>query len=162
MAATNKYYPPLGFHFKVQILGLDGNEMDSRFQQVGGLQVELETESRKEGGENRFEHVLPMRTRYPVLTLQRGLVVSSGLLHWCADTFSALDQNVIDSGPTSTLIQPKDILVALLNENHEALCTWNIFHAWPRKWNLTKLNAEENTIAIETIELQYQYFRIKT
>jgi len=156
----NSYYPPLGFHFNVQIAGLNGLQ-DNSFQQVGGLEVEMETENRKEGGENRFEHALPTRTRYPLLSLKRGLVVSSELLDWCAATFAALDNSMMTGDAGTTLIQPKDVLVSLLNEKHEPLCSWNVFHAWPKSWNLSKLNAEENTIAIESIELQYQYFRIK-
>ena len=50
------YYPPVGFHFKVEFIGI-GNDNDTRFQSVSGLNVEYDTESFKEGGENRFEHI---------------------------------------------------------------------------------------------------------
>ncbi|MEZ4858757.1 MAG: phage tail protein [Flavobacteriaceae bacterium] len=33
-------------------------------------------------------------------------------------------------------------------------------HAYPVKWNVSDLNAEENKIAIETIELAYNYFTL--
>ena len=66
------YYPPVGFHFKVEFVNL-GNNNDTRFQSVSGLNVEFETETFKEGGENRFEHKLPVRTKYPDLSLKRGI-----------------------------------------------------------------------------------------
>ena len=73
------YYPPVGFHFKVEFMGI-GNDNDSRFQSVSGLTVEYETESFKEGGENRFEHKLPVRTKsnksllHPYITLKANVV----------------------------------------------------------------------------------------
>jgi phage tail-like protein len=60
------------------------------------------------------------------------------------------------------LIQPKDIMVSLLNEKHEPLMSWNIVQAYPKKWGMADLNAEQSAIAIESIELQYQYFTLKT
>ena len=42
------YYPPVGFHFKVEFPGI-GNDNDCRFQSVSGLTVEYDTESFKEG-----------------------------------------------------------------------------------------------------------------
>ncbi len=162
MADDTKYYPPVSFHFRVVISDLGGEDMDSRFQSVGGLSVELETEARKEGGENRFEYALPVRSKYPTLTLKRGLVVSSALLKWCSDTFAALNTNVDASNKNKPLIQPKDLMVSLLNEKHEPLMSWNIVQAYPRKWSMADLNAEQSAIAIESIELQYQYFTLKT
>ncbi|NLX19510.1 MAG: phage tail protein [Desulfobulbus sp.] len=149
MADNGKYYPPVGFHFKVVFTGIGTEEIDSRFQSVSGLSMELETEAKKEGGENRYEHILPVRTKYPVLVLKRGLVNDSELLtKWCNDAFLSLD------------IRPVDLTVSLLNENHEPLMTWSVKHAWPRKWSHSDLNAEQNGLAIETFELQYQYFTL--
>jgi len=68
---TGGYYPPVGFHFKVEFVGI-GNDNDVRFQSVSGLSVEFDTEAYEEGGENRFEHTLPVRTKYPDLSLKRG------------------------------------------------------------------------------------------
>jgi phage tail-like protein len=143
------YYPPVGFHFRVVFSGIGDGEVDSRFQSVSGLSMELETESVKEGGENRYEHVLPVRSKFPLLVLKRGLVKDSALLtQWCNDAFQSL------------IIKPVDISISLLNEHHEPLMTWNIKHAWPKKWSLSELNAEQNALAIETFELQYQFFTI--
>ena len=77
------YYPPVGFHFRVEFI-LDGTvESDTRFQEVSGLSAELGTEEVVEGGENRFSHRLPTRAKYSNLTLKRGLLTESGLIDWC-------------------------------------------------------------------------------
>jgi len=140
------YYPPLGFHFKVEIAGIDG---EFEFQSVSGLSVELEVEQIAEGGENRFKHKLPVRSKYPNLILKRGTKVNSELISWCRNAFDNL------------IIIPKDIVISLLNEEHEPLITWNIVHAYPVKWTTSDFNAEESKIVIETIELAYNYFNIQ-
>lgn len=140
------YYPPLGFHFKVEFANIEG---EFEFQSVSGLSVELEFEEIAEGGENRFKHKLPVRTKYPNLVLKRGAKVNSGLINWCRDAVENFS------------IAPTDVLISLLNEKHEPLMSWNIVHAWPVKWSMADFNAEESKIAIETIELAYNYFNIQ-
>ena len=142
------YYPPVGFHFNVEFVGLSNDATDIRFQSVAGLSVDLQTESRKEGGENRFEHILPIRTKYQNLTLKRGVVTDSTIIDWCFNAFNTLS------------IDPVDMIINLLNKNHEPLYTWNIVHAWPKKWQVSDFSAEESKLVIETIELQYHYFSV--
>ena len=76
-------YPPVGFHFLVTFDIFPQLPNDMRFQSVSGLTVDVETEDFKEGGENRFVHKLPVRTKYSDITLQRGMFVGSGLVLWC-------------------------------------------------------------------------------
>src|SRR5262245_60281327 len=74
-SAMAGYYPPVGFHFRVDVLGLPPNEHDNRFTDVSGLSVELSGEEVAEGGENRFVQKYPTRAKYPELVLKRGLLV---------------------------------------------------------------------------------------
>ena len=67
------YYPPWGFYYKVEF-GISEDRNDARFQTVSGLSVEYDYESFKEGGENRFKHKLPVRTKYADLVLKRGML----------------------------------------------------------------------------------------
>lgn len=140
------YYPPLGFHFRVEFSNIEG---EFEFQSVSGLSVEVETEQIAEGGENRFKHKLPVRSKFPNLTLKRGVLVNSELIKWCREAVEDFD------------ISPADITISLLNEEHEPLMTWNVVHAWPVKWAVADFNAEESKIVIETIELAYNYFKIQ-
>ena len=70
------YYPPWGFYYKVEF-SISQNKNDVRFQAVSGLSVEYDMEEFKEGGENRFTHKLPVRTKYADLVLKRGMGVTS-------------------------------------------------------------------------------------
>lgn len=143
------YYPPVGFHFRVEFQGIPGvQNLDGLFQEVTGLSRELESEPIKSGGENRFTYKLPTRAQYPNLVLKRGLLIDSGLITWVNDAIYNLD------------IKPATVLVTLLNEKHEPLQTYQCVNAWPQKWSVADFNAQESRILIETMELFYQYFTI--
>ncbi len=120
MAGGAQTYPPAGFHFRVVFSGIGEEDIDSRFQSVSGLSMEMETESRKEGGENRYEHVLPVRAKFAPLVLKRGLIKNSELLKkWCSNAFLLLD------------MKPVDLTISLLNGEHVPLITWSVKHAIP-------------------------------
>ena len=46
-------------------------------------------------------------------------------------------------------------------EKGEPLRTWKVAHAIPRKWSISDLNANENSVVVETLELSYRYFTIQ-
>jgi phage tail-like protein len=141
------YYPPAGFHFRVEFVGI-GNDNDIRFQSVAGLNVEYDVESFKEGGENRFEHKLPGRTKYPDLSLKRGLLTDSKVIQWCLNAFQNRE------------FKPAQVNVSLLNEEHQPLKTWQVQRAWPKKWAVSDFNAQENAVVVETLELSYSHFTL--
>jgi len=142
------YYPPWSFYFRVEF-GISKNKDDVRFQSVSGLAVEHDMEEFKEGGENRFTHKLPVRTKYSDLVLKRGMLTDSEVIKWCLRAFRDRD------------FEPSDITVTLMNEKSEPLKVWNVVHAVPRKWQASDLNANENAVVIETLELSYRYFTME-
>jgi phage tail-like protein len=100
------YYPPVAFHFKVEI-GLDDlHENDVRFQEVSGLSRELGVEQVAEGGENRFEHRLPVRGKFVNLVLKRGLLTESGVISWIRHAIENFE------------FKSADVLVSLMDEEH--------------------------------------------
>lgn len=141
------YYPPVGFHFRVEF-NLDGlKDGDVRFQEVSGLSAELGVEEVTEGGENRFAHRLPARAKYSNLTLKRGLLTESRLIDWCKNAIENFD------------FEPTTVNVTLLNENHEPLAdTLSFIRAWPVKWTVSDFKAQDNGLVVETLELTYNYF----
>src|SRR2546422_6355492 len=111
-----KYYPPVSFHFKVDVIG-SKSDNDTRFSEVGGLSVEIPTEEVAEGGENRYIQKYPLRAKYPDLVLKRGMLVKSDVFTWIRDSVGS-DQ-----------IATKDVDVTLLNAEHEPLVTWHLVKA---------------------------------
>ncbi len=150
----------VGFHFKVSFLNLpDGKDVDVRFQSVTGLDVQIEKETFKEGGENRFEHSIPGRRKYTTLTLKRGILSpkDSGLTTWCQKAFrdqynnKSNEKNIVPIGTVN---------IELLNEDHVVLMQWELSHVWPVSWKVGELNAERGEVLIETFELNYNYFNL--
>lgn len=155
--ASTDYYPPTNFHFAVHFGNVSSQGQSSRdlsknsiaFQSVSGLQVQVQTETIKEGGENRYEHVIPTRAKYNDLVLKRGLVFeSSTVFTWLKEAFENL------------IFDPVNLQVHMLNEDHEPLVRWDVFHAWPKAWKFDEFNAMQGKVFIETLELSYNSFRI--
>lgn len=148
------YYPPWGFHYKVEF-SISRERNDVRFQSLSGLTVEYDTEEYREGGENRFVHKLPVRTKYADLVLKRGMLTGPAVLAgnsvvtWFLGAFR------------ERLFVAADVTVLLLNEKSEQVRTWKIAHAVPKKWTVSDFNANESSLVIETLELSYQYFTIQ-
>ncbi|HYF32554.1 MAG TPA: phage tail protein [Chitinophagaceae bacterium] len=153
----------VGFHFRVVFEGLkkdDGSaadrsvesSMEMRFQSVSGLDASLETESVKEGGENRFEHMIPTRRKYSPLVLKRGLLrlEDSALSQWFRRAF---EDEKVEPLP--------HVDIQLLNEDHLPLLFWKAIWVWPKSWKVGELNAERGEVLIETLELNYNRFEFK-
>lgn len=144
---AENFYQTVNFHFSVEFVR-EAQSLDISFQSVSGLDSTLETESFKEGGENRFEHVVPVRRKYGPLILKRGLLTptESGVTKWFKKVF---DDQIVSPIPT--------VHIKLLNQDHQPLMQWTINNVWPRSWKIGELNAERGEVLIETLELNYNY-----
>ncbi|WP_340105906.1 phage tail protein [Rhodohalobacter sp. 8-1] len=145
-----QFHPPTGFHFLVRFEGLQNiypGIPDVGFQEVSGINVDIGVEEYQEGGENRFAHRLPQPVSYPNLIMKRGILIDSQLVQWFRGAVEGFT------------FEANDISVVLLNNDHDPLQAWNFINAWPVKWSVDGLHAEENKIMIESIEFAYQYYR---
>ncbi|MEZ4691644.1 MAG: phage tail protein [Ignavibacteria bacterium] len=142
-------YPLAGFHFLVAFELFPQLPNDLRFQEVSGLSVSVEMESFKEGGQNRFEHQLPVRTKYSDITLKRGMFeVPSGVMAWCINAVQNFQ------------FQPTNVLISLLNDIHVPVQSWYVVNAIPQKVEFSSLNAEQRSGCDQTLVLSYNYFNI--
>jgi phage tail-like protein len=148
MVPPADYYPPLGFYYSVGF-DISKSKGDARFQSVSGLSVEYDYETFKEGGENRFEHKLPVRTKYADLVLKRGMLTGSEVIDWMLKAFRDRE------------FKPSNLNVILLNEKGEPLRTWKVAHAVPKKWSVSDLDSHTNSIVVETMECTYRYFTVE-
>jgi phage tail-like protein len=147
MDNTNSY--PVGFYFSLSFEG-----EDAAFKEVSGISKELSIEEVAGGGENRFKYRLPNVSSSKNLVLKRAIVpTGSKLTTWCSDT--------IDAGLSNT-IQTQDVSVNLLDETGKVLIKWTFYNAYPVNYAVSDLKSQESEILIETIELAYNYFNIKS
>lgn len=141
--------PPVGFYFMVTFLiaGVVPNLKDIRFQRVSGMTSTIETTEVREGGENLFIHRLPTRVTYDNLVLERGMVIGSVL-------------NVEFNVAMSALrFEPGNVLVMLLNAKETPIAAWLFQGTYPLKWSVSDLDANQNAVVIDTMELAYTRFQ---
>lgn len=140
-------YPFTGFHFLVVFEIFPQVPNDFRFQDVTGLSVDVDLDTYKEGGENRFVHRLPGRNKYADLVLKRGMTLVSGVTAWCLDSIENFNY------------QPTNMLISLLNEDHLPVSSWYITNAIPIKYSISEFNAEQGQVVIESMTLRYEYYK---
>jgi len=142
-------YPLTGFHFIVAFELFPQLPHDFRFQEVSGLSADVEMETFAEGGQNRFQHQLPVRTSYSDITLKRGMfVLPSGIMAWCINAVQNFE------------FQPSNLIISMLNDSHIPVQSYYVVNAIPKRVEFANLNAEQSQVAIETLVLSYDYFNI--
>jgi phage tail-like protein len=137
--------PALGFRFAVFFFagGAVPNPIDIRFQRVSGLSATIDTTTVVEGGQNLYTHRLPTRVGYANLVLERGFVVGSPL-------------NLEFNAAMSLFkFAPSNVIVTLLNERHLPLAAWLFIKAYPVRWATADLDANDERLLIDTLELAY-------
>jgi phage tail-like protein len=140
MPATAKRVDPyITCYFGVEINGIQ----EAVFRECSGLESEIEVLSYEEGGVNDHPHKLPGRVKFPNVTLKRGVTDSKDLWEWF-------------SGGIKGQIKRKTVNIRLCNAKGEEVKRWSFDGAYPVKWTGPSLNATENSVAIETLELAHE------
>lgn len=138
-AGKRKKDPYLSFRFLLEIDGL----INGGFSEVTGLQAEVETEDYQEGGGNEYVHKLLKGTKYPNITLKRGITDSDILWKW--------HQEVVNGK-----IERKNIRIIVLDYDGDEKLRWEFAEAHPIKWTGPDFRADNNSVAIEALELVHQ------
>lgn len=152
--ATYRDNPYGAFNFIVALGGATGDGAEGSviggFSDVSGLGVEVSYSEYRNGNE-RFNTVRKVPNTHKVddVTLKRGLVGSTDLFEWL--------KTVRDG-----TIEKRQITVTLLDEAREAVASWVLRDAQPKKWTGPTLAAkgggevamEELSFVCEGIEYQ--------
>lgn len=138
--ATRK--DPYGnFNFVVEIDGITA----AGFQDVSGIESNVEVVEHREGGDTITTRKLPGQVKFANLTLKRGLTDDTELYLW--------HRQWADGDPAAAR---KNGSIVLRNRRGEETARWNFFNGWPCKWTGPALNAEQNDVAIETLEIAHE------
>jgi len=141
-------YPPPAFNFKVVFSAASGS-FDTSFQDVSGIKATIETETYNELGENNYVQQLPKPPTYTNLVLKRGIAdLHSPLVKWCRSIFE---------GNFTKAIKPMPVQVHLLGKDQAPVRSWSFSNAYPVSWEVESFNSSKNEVAIEIIELRYDY-----
>ena len=126
----------MAFRFSIEINKL----FSGGFSECSGIQLETDVFDYPEGGLNSHLHKFPTRTKQSNITLKRG-VVDWDLWEWY---FNLTQGKIVRHDATICVFDPS---------GSDAVVKWRIRQAFPIKWMGPELNAAQNNVAVETLEL---------
>jgi phage tail-like protein len=138
MAETGSRQDPLtSFNFIIDIQGIRAG-----FSEVGGLSGETNIVEYREGSDPHMApRKLPGQAKYANISLKRGYTVNGkDLWEWRKSVIEGRTQRL--SGT-----------ITLMDESRKPTLVWRFFEAWPSKWAGPAMNAKNNDVAIEELEL---------
>jgi phage tail-like protein len=138
-------YPLPKFHFRVQ---WGGTKIG--FTEVSGLDKSLDVIEYRDGASPEYHKIkMPGMHKFSNVTMKRGTFAGDN------EFFKWLQTVALNK------IERRDLIISLLNENHEPVFNWKIKNAWPVKVQSTDLKGDGNEVAIETIELAHEGLEIE-
>jgi phage tail-like protein len=139
----NDPYPAYNFEVVVTGISDDGASVKGSFSEVSGLEAEVGAIEYRTGSEPNRVRKLPGLSKFGNITLRRGIIGDLTFWNWLVN---AMQGNV----------QRTTVAIILLDENRSPVMRWNFTRAWPRKWTGPVLNAKNNEIAMETLEICHE------
>jgi phage tail-like protein len=138
-------YPIPKFHFQVEWGGAKIG-----FTEVTGLDASTDVIEYREGSSPEYHKVkMPGLQKFSNITMKRG-------------TFKG-DNDFYNWWNTIALntVERRDLVISLLNENHEPVVVWKIKNAFPVKVQSTDLKSDGNEVAIESLEIAHEGLTIQ-
>ena len=117
------------------------------FSECTGLDMSLDIEEYKEGGNNGLTLRFPTRVKWSNLRLKKGIATSDDLWLW---HFGFVQGQVLR----------RDGVVTLQDEQQNPVKTWSFTRGLPVKWTGPSLNAAQNQIAIEELEIAHEGLKL--
>jgi phage tail-like protein len=136
--------PYRNFNFRVEIDGIPA----AQFAEVVVPAAEIAVVEYREGADKAsVARKLPGRVSYGNVVLRRGITADLSLYEW----FRA----VADGD-----FQPRNVMIVLLDAQRQDVRRWLARDAWPTKYDGPTLNATNNEVAIEAMELAVERIEI--
>lgn len=136
-------YPSFNFEVEIQGISDDGKAVKGSFSEVSGLDVDQEPIEYRNGSEDITVRKIKGLKKFSNITLKRGEIGDLAFWNW------------ILLGMNGDTIRTEGSII-LLNEAREEVMRWNFKRAWPCKLQGPQLNAKNNEIAIETLEIAHE------
>lgn len=120
------------------------------FSEVSGLNIESQVIEYRDGANKEFTpQKMPGLQKYGNITLKRGVFDGDNQFFEWLNTTSL------------NTVERRDLIINLLNENHEPVMTWKVKNAFPVKIDGPGLKATGNEVAIETLEIAHEGLTIQ-
>ena len=133
-------HPLPAYHFQVE---WGGTRIS--FNEVSGLEIIDDVIEHHDGADpGQVARKMPGLRKYSNIILKRGIVKGDN------DFFNWMNTKSLNE------IERRDIVVKLLNQNHEPVMTWRAVNAFPVRLSGPILNAAASNMAIEELELAHE------
>lgn len=134
------------------------------FSEVSGLNTEMETEEYHEGGWNKGPRRFFKKGRYPNLVFRRGVTSNTDLWDWSYQVVHGNANPVrksglillLDRGGGVTGLTGMPTGLGLPVVDRTPVAAWMFYNALPERLQGPSLNAKNNEIAIESMELTHE------
>lgn len=113
------------------------------FSECSGLEMSLETEDYQEGGRNGGALKFPTRVKWQNLTLKKGVGAGTALWDW-------------HYGFVEGRGKRRDGIIVLQNDLHLPNNIWYFRRGLPVRYTGPSMNAGQNAVAIEAIEIAHE------
>ena len=133
-------YPLPVFHFTVQWGG-----QRAGFSEVAGLTQENQAIEYRDGSFPEYSSIkMPGLRKFANIVIKRGITKGNNqLFQW----LSTIKLNKVER---------RNLVISLLNEDHQPVVVWKVLNAFPVKLEGPALKASGNEVAIESIELAHE------
>ena len=133
-------YPHAKNHFSVQWGGTNIG-----FMEVSGLAIELDVVAYRDGSSPEYsERLMPGLRKYSPIVLKRGIIEKDN------EFFNWINTAQLNN------IERRDVIISLLNKEHEPIVVWKIRRAFPFKLEYSPLEAQCSEIVIESLTLAHE------
>jgi phage tail-like protein len=113
------------------------------FSECSGLEMSLETDDFMEGGRNGTVLKFPKRARNTEIVLRHGITRSSMLFDWFYDFTQGQGKR-------------KDGLITLCDAQQKPHTVWGFRRGLPTRYSGPQLNAQQSSVAIESVTITHE------
>ena len=141
---TRRDDPEGGYNFEVTVPGVAGGKaISGSFSEASGLEVSVDPIEYRNGSEDITVRKIPGLKKFTNITLKKGISGDIEFWNWINEAMKGQVRRTEGS-------------ISLLNENKQEVMRWNFKRGWPCKWSGPSLNAKNNEIAMETLEICHE------
>lgn len=119
---------------------------------TGLLKRTTEVVKYREGGENSTDHKSPGRTTYDAITMERGITHDREFEKW-----ANMVHPYSGDAATDLVNYKKDLTLEVMNEKGHVTFRYFLYDCWVSEYTaIPDLNASENAVAIESIQIELE------
>jgi len=140
-------YPAHNFEVLINGVSDDGTAVRGSFSEVSGLEAEIPVIEYRNGSETLTARKVPGLVKYSNLVLKRGVTGHTEFWSWIVESINGS-------------VRRTEGAIILLDETRTEVQRWTFARGWVTKYTGPGLNAANNEIAIDTLEIAHEGLRI--